>query len=443
MIKEKTISAGNKNSIFYWHYAWVIVVIIAGMQIVGTSIRMAFGVFIDPLEQQFQWSQGGIGFTYALCSIVSALVSPWAGNIGDRFGAKRAMIFGTSLFLVGMILTAFITELWHFWITYGLVLGVAQAIFLVPLIPAVMIWFRRHLGLAMGLVMASWGLGPALATPLIAYMLEVIGWKASFLVLGMASFVLMLIMIAIFRNRPGDISVLAYGTEADDPPLSDRLPPLELLEEFKGHMRKTAAYWNMSSIHFLGCVGHAVILIWIIPMATQGGLTLVGASLIITVMSVVSIVTRLTTPILCERFGVRRIMTGFYILQGAPVLLLFAPEIPGVFYIFAITFGVGYGGETGGFPILNRKYFGYAPMGGAHGFQMLGAGIGMALGGWVGGPIFDLFGSYDWALMVSIVASIGGAVSIGLLENPAALLIPDWQKAEQEFEEKALTGAVE
>ena len=285
MIKEKTISAGNKNSIFYWHYAWVIVVIIAGMQIVGTSIRMAFGVFIDPLEQQFQWSQGGIGFTYALCSIVSALVSPWAGNIGDRFGAKRAMIFGTSLFLVGMILTAFITELWHFWITYGLVLGVAQAIFLVPLIPAVMIWFRRHLGLAMGLVMASWGLGPALATPLIAYMLEVIGWKASFLVLGMTSFVLMLIMIAIFRNRPGDISVLAYGTEADDPPLSDRLPPLELLEEFKGHMRKTAAYWNMSSIHFLGCVGHAVILIWIIPMATQGGLTLVGASLIISVMS--------------------------------------------------------------------------------------------------------------------------------------------------------------
>ena len=297
MIKEKTISAGNKNSIFYWHYAWVIVVIIAGMQIVGTSIRMAFGVFIDPLEQQFQWSQGGIGFTYALCSIVSALVSPWAGNIGDRFGARRAMIFGTSLFLVGMILTAFITELWHFWITYGLVLGVAQAIFLVPLIPAAMIWFRRHLGLAMGLVMASWGLGPALATPLIAYMLEVIGWKASFLILGMTSFVLMLIMIAIFRNRPGDISVLAYGTEADDPPLSDRLPPLELLEEFKGHMRKTAAYWNMSSIHFLGCVGHAVILIWIIPMATQGGLTLVGASLIITVMSVVSIVTRLTTPI--------------------------------------------------------------------------------------------------------------------------------------------------
>ena len=52
--------------------------------------------------------------------------------------------------------------------------------------------------------------------------------------------------------------------------------------------------------------------------------------------------------------------------------LLFFLDFPGIFYIFAITFGVGYGGETGGFPILNRKYYGHAPMGGAHGFQMFG-----------------------------------------------------------------------
>ena len=64
------------ESTFYWHYAWIIVVIIAGMQIVGTSIRMSFGVFIDPLQIQFGWSQGGIGLAYAFSSIVSALVSP-------------------------------------------------------------------------------------------------------------------------------------------------------------------------------------------------------------------------------------------------------------------------------------------------------------------------------------------------------------------------------
>ena len=433
----------NKQGTLYWHYAWVIVVIIAGMQIVGTSIRMGFGVFIQPLEDQFGWSQNGLGFAYALSSIVSAVVSPVTGNLGDRFGAKKSMLMGAAVFLVGMLLTAFVTQLWHFWLTYGVVLGVAQSIFLVPLIPAAMIWFRRNLGLAMGLIMASWGVGPALATPLIAFLIDRVGWKMSFIIIGVVSTCLMLLMISIFRNRPGDMSLKAYGTLDDDPPLSDELPPVKLLKEFSGHMKKTAAYYNMSSIHFLGCVGHAVILVWIIPMATEGGLSLVTASFIVTIMSVVSIATRLTTPVLCERFGVRSVMSIFYVLQGAPVLILFMPDLTGVFFIFAVTFGVGYGGETGGFPILNRKYFGHAPMGGAHGFQMLGAGIGMAVGGWIGGPVYDLFGSYNWALAVSIVASVGGAVSIVLLENPANLLIPDWQKAEQEYIETSPVSGTE
>lgn len=419
---------------FYWHYAWVIVVIIASMQIVGTSIRMAFGVFIDPLQAQFGWSQGGIAFAYAITSVVSAVVSPWAGNLGDKYGAKNAMVVGTIIYLVGMLATAFVTTLWQFWFTYGVILGIAQAIFLVPLIPAAMIWFRRHLGMAMGLVMASWGLGPALATPLVAYMIESYGWTFAFLSLGIVTTSIMFFLIAVFRNRPADVGSEAYGTVSGDPSLSDKLPPAVLLKEFKGHMKKTAAYWNMSSIHFLGCVGHAVILIWIIPMATSKGLTPIDASLILTLFSAVSIATRLTTPMLCEKMGVRTVMTVFYILQGAPVLLLIFSSADSVFIVFAVTFGIGYGGETGGFPILNRKYFGHAPMGGAHGFQMLGAGIGMAVGGWIGGPVFDIFNSYNAAFWISVLASFGGALSIVLLENPAKLIIPDWRKSEEEYQ---------
>jgi len=431
----KTIIKLSDSNTFYWHYAWVIVVIIAGMQIVGSSIRMAFGVFIDPLQAQFGWSQGGIGFAYAICSMVSAVVAPLAGNLGDRFGAKKSMLVGIFVYLIGMLATAFVKDLWQFWLTYGVILGVAQAIFLVPLIPAAMIWFRRHLGLAMGLIMASWGIGPALATPLVAFMIQTFGWSVAFVSIGIASTLMMLALVSVFKNRPADVGGLAYGTFKSDPPLSDKLPPAILLDEFKGHMRKTAAYWNMSSIHFLGCVGHAVILIWIIPMATSKGMSAIDASLIFTLFSAVSIVTRLTTPVLCERLGVRTVMTFFYILQGAPVLLLIFSSMDGVFLIFAVSFGVGYGGETGGFPILNRKYFGHAPMGGAHGFQMLGAGIGMALGGWIGGPVFDIFVSYNAAFAISVVASLAGALSIILLENPAKLLIPDWQKSEEEFEQ--------
>ena len=79
---------------------------------VGTSIRMAFGVFIDPLEQTFQWSQGSITLAYAISSVVTALASPFAGWFGDRFGARKAMVVGTAMFLLGMLLTGLISTIW-------------------------------------------------------------------------------------------------------------------------------------------------------------------------------------------------------------------------------------------------------------------------------------------------------------------------------------------
>ena len=98
-----------------------------------------------------------------------------------------------------------------------------------------------------------------------------------------------------------------------------------------------------------------------------------------------------------------------------------------MFYLFALVFGIGYGGESGGFPILNRRYYGHAPQGSPYGFQMLGAGLGMAVGGWIGGVIFNITGGYGWAFMISIVASLAGMVSIMLLEPANELIIPDWE----------------
>ena len=200
-------------------------------------------------------------------------------------------------------------------------------------------------------------------------------------------------------------------------------------------MRKTRAYWNLSSIHFIGCVGHSMIIVWIIPVAMDIGFTLLQASFIYTLMSTISIGTRFLAPILCEKYGMRTSLSAFFILQGFPVLILAYTESSSMFIFMAVIFGIGWGGESGGFPIFNRKYFGQAPMGSPHGIQLLGAGVGMALGGWMGGPIYDIFGSYAWALVIASIASIGGAVSIMILENPSKLLIPDWVKIENTYNE--------
>ena len=87
------------------------------------------------------------------------------------------------------------------------------------------------------------------------------------------------------------------------------------------------------------------------------------------------------------------------------------------FYLFVVMFGLCYGGEMVGFPIINKQLFGAsAPLGSIYSVEMVAATTGMALGGWLGGGLFDLSGSYTWALMASM--------GIGLLGLPLALGLP-------------------
>ena len=415
------------GDVFYLHYAWVIVTIIAVMQMVGSSIRMAFGVFIYPLSEEFGWSQGSITLAYALSSIVTAMVSPLAGSLGDRFGARKSMMLGCAMFIAGMLLIGIVNQVWQFYLTFGVLLGVAQAVFLVPLIPSAMTWFRRHLGVGMGFLMAAWGLGPALTAPLMGLMIQQLGWRDTFWVTAAASAVIMAVLIAKYSNRPEDRGLEPYGALPGDPPASRRALSVDRVKLFTKFMRHTKAYWNLSSIHFLGCVGHAVILVYIVPIAIEEGISVVVAAGLLTVLSGVSIGTRLATPVLSDYVGPKTVMTVAYVLQGIPVVMLFWTHDVWLFYVFAAVFGIGYGGEAGGFPILNRRYYGQAPVGSAHGFQMLGAGLGMAVGGWVGGVVYDFMGSYDLALVISVIASLLGAVSIVLLERTDRLLIPNWE----------------
>ena len=125
------------------HFAWVIVIIASIIQMVGSTIRNVFGVMVDPMSQTFGWSQGQIGLGYAIAALCTALFSPVAGIIGDLIGARKTMAIGTVLFLVGMIWTATASSVIEFYVAYGIVLGIAQSIYLVPIVPAVVSWFKR------------------------------------------------------------------------------------------------------------------------------------------------------------------------------------------------------------------------------------------------------------------------------------------------------------
>lgn len=411
------------------HYAWIIIAVAAFMHMAGGSIRQAFGVLIVPLQDQLGWSPATITLGYALASITGALLAPLTGMATDRFGARPVIMVGIAFFVLGAMITGVVSQVWHIWISYGLCLGVAQACFNVPILTAASYWFRKRLGLGIGLLQASHGLGPAVMALVVGLLISSYEWKTAFWSIGIVGGCIMLGLILLFRSRPSDMGIRAYGAPENEPIHETRDPVFEKLraKAFRTSMQSTSAFWKLVSVHYLGCLGHSIVIIYVIPIAVAAGVDLVAAAGILSTLAAVSVLTRFATPVVADHLGAKWSMAIMFILQGLPVLMLFWAQELWQFYLFAVVFGIGYGGEGSAFPIINRQYFGRGPMGRSFGWQQAGAGVGMATGGWVGGLLYGFLGSYDATIILSTVASIGGAMVLLSMEPTNNLLIPNWE----------------
>jgi len=222
-----------------------------------------------------------------------------------------------------------------------------------------------------------------------------------------------------------------YGATASDQPQSSVIysPAVTRLrtQVFLQHVRRTWAFWNLIAIHHLGCIGHSVIMVGVVYFATTRGVSLPQAAWIVSIYSLCGVASRFATPILADRWGAKGVMALAFFLQGTTVALLFWVHESWQFYVFAALFGIGLGGEMSAFIVINRQYYGIGPVRTVFGFQQFGSSLGMALGGLIGSVIFDTFGSYDIAWLISMTASLGGVVCIFFLEPTSRLLIPDWE----------------
>ncbi len=164
-------------------------------------------------------------------------------------------------------------------------------------------------------------------------------------------------------------------------------------------------------------------------MAKDAGLSQGMAVGVYIVMTAVSTITRFAVPVVSDRVGSKWAMGVCFTLQTAPVLMLLVAQDAWMFYLFAVLFGIGLGGEMSAFPIINRQYYGDAPSGTTYGWQTLGGGMGMALGPLIGGYLWDVTGAFTMAVWLSFGLSLVGVISIVALPGTSHHLIPRWEES--------------
>ena len=450
-LKPSQLSVGNRPI----HYAWVIVAVAALMRLSSSSFRTSSSILIPRLVETFGWSYGMVGGAFALQWVVSGMFGAPAGWLGDRYGVRVTMALGAVLFIVGMVLTSTVNDLrvfgiviedWMlFYLYFGVVLSAAMGVFQVPLTAGVTQWFYRRLGVGMGLLQASQGLGPIVAVPVILLIISLFGGgesglRAAFWIPGIGGGLLLLLLIRLFYNEPADIGVRPLGADANDPVrgLQSGAPAQFRAKVFLRQVLRTMAFWNLIGIHYWGCAGHAIVMVFLVAMAEEAGVAPGLAAGTFIALTVASTLTRFAVPILADHLGSKGVMGVCFFLQVAPVFLLFFADSAWMFYLFAVLFGIGFGGEMTAFPIINRQYYGNAPIGTTYGFQMMGAGFGMACGAAIGGLLRDFTAGFTYPAIIasggftatiaaSLFFSTLGVISIVLLPGTSRHQLPDWE----------------
>ncbi len=406
---------------FKLHYAWVILFSACMLNIASRADAGSFAVFVEPLVKLFGWSRGDISIAYSVAFLVGLPAVVIMGWLGDRYGARPLMIAASLLITVGTFLLGTITDLWQFYVYYGFFVGsMGHAAFTV-LLPVILTrWFTRYMGLAVGIYWAAMGVGPMIFAPVFRWLIETRGWEQAFTLIATVVGGVLIAFSLLIRSSPRDKGLAPYGGEepSKEPraPVAQGLAPGGLAE-----ILRKRPVWLLIGIHHVGCVGHSIILAHIVSMAIVQGVSGMEAAGVLSTIAGASAVSRFASAVLAARFGGRILLTMALIGQSAPILILFLAQEAWSFYAFALIFGLCYGGEMVGFPIINRQLFGpTAPLGTIYSFQMVGAGTGMALGGWLGGFLFDVSGAYTW--------SIAAAVLTTCLGLPLALALPRHKK---------------
>jgi len=255
--------------------------------------------------------------------------------------------------------------------------------------------------------------------------------RAAFWVTGIAGGVVMLLLIPAFYDEPAQIGLRPLGAPEDEPIQMVQEPETAKIRSkvFMNQAQRTGAFWNLIGIHFWGCGGHAIIMALLVAIAEEKGVSAGAAAGLFVVLSAFSTLSRFGVPIVADRMGSKGAMAVCFFMQSAPIIILFFAHDAWMFYVFAMLFGIGFGGEMSAFPIINRQYYGRAPIGTAYGWQMMGANIGMAAGVAIGAILRDLTGDYTATITVSLVLSLVGVASILVLPTTSRQQLPNWEDA--------------
>ena len=396
------------------HYGWVITGTYFLVMASAWGSWGSFGAFVNPLSDDMGWSRGAISGASSTNVLFSLILGAFWGWLSDRWSVRGVIVIGGALMGLGFFLSGSSGTLWQFYLAYGFIAGAGLGATAGPMAAITSRWFDRHRGLALGLGLSGIHAGTAVMPILAQYFTSIGGWKLGFHGLSFIIWGVFLVCVFLLKE-PRSRADAAAPPSADDAAPDDAAPDASIP---LSQALRTPVFWMLFAMMGLAFLACFMAVVHLVPRAEDIGVAPSTAVTLLTVLGALAAVGTLTGGALGDRIGQHRVFIIALCLMAAALLwLAFSAEL-WMLYVFAVVFGLGYGGWTPLFAAIAARVFGTRHLGGIYGAILLGGGIGGMIGPLIAGYIFDATDRY-------FIAFLLGA-GLALVAAALALLPPSW-----------------
>ena len=306
------------------HPAWIVAACTFVVLLVSAGVRATPGVLIVPLEAEFGWSRATISFAVAVNILLYGMMGPFAAAVIERFGMRRTVGTALALLSLGVALTPLMTRPWHLVLLWGVVVGSGSGV--VALVLASIVasrWFSTSRGLVMGMLTASTATGQLLFLPVLASLVEHVGWRAVSVTVSTAAALMILPVSAFMWDRPVDRGVPPYGATEIVPRVRPTINPARRAIEALRTGVGNRDFWLLAGSFFIcGASTNGLIGTHLIPACVDHGIPEVTGAGLLAAMGVFDMVGTTLSGWLSDRWDNRALLAWYYGLRGLSLVFL-------------------------------------------------------------------------------------------------------------------------
>jgi MFS family permease len=365
-----------------------------------------FPVFYPSMVDSLGFTRAQLTQGFLFGFVVAALLfGILAGVLIDRLGSRQVIRIGIWCVGLPLILMGSMTRLWQYYLLC--IVEVVGYVLTGPIPNQVLIsnWFRVKRGRAMGGAYLGLGLGGAISPLLINGLIQSVGWRHAFEIIGT------LILVVLFpvaqwitRSSPHDLGLLPDGLS--------REPPATTATVEVGRAVRSTNFWLIGAgctltVGAIGGVTQHLIL-----FLKGKGYSLTAASRVSSFLLVSSLAGRVIVGYVADRYSRKNVMALFYLVLGLAIPFLFLAQRPAAVWAFALIFGFAMGADYMLIPLVTADCFGLPALGKLLSLIIMGYSLGQWLAPWLAGRVFDARHSYDLAWIMMAIAAVLGAAAI-------------------------------